>query len=249
MVWNETSYFDTKPDELTDVALRRMKSVYDYRCVVCGESKPNPLMSDNKFFFLGLGRKHVYQWTGDTKEQWKKPVQETLELPADTLFYGEVVQEFEGEGRHQKRFNTVHIIDALVLGKVDVRDMHYDERMKWVRKFVKAVSKPSRNDLMPLRAKEVFKLEDKNFGGLSNAVEVVTAGVIFSRSLKLHKLQYVTMLSNGDSKAFTHVAVRGLYDKDIQREDCVNHVAKRMCSGMEKLKKSKKGLGREGEVD
>lgn len=160
LIKNETSYFDTKPDELTDVALRRMKSVYDYRCVVCGESKPNPLMSDNKFFFLGLGRKHVYQWTGDTKEQWKKPVQETLELPADTLFYGEVVQEFEGEGRHQKRFNTVHIIDALVLGKVDVRDMHYDERMKWVRKFVKAVSKPSRNDLMPLRAKEVFKLED-----------------------------------------------------------------------------------------
>ncbi|CAN8019845.1 unnamed protein product, partial [Ixodes persulcatus] len=65
----------------------------------------------------------------------------------------------------------------------------------------------------------------KNFGGSSNAMEVAAAGVIFSRSLELHKLQYVTMLSDGDSKAYTHVAGLGVYDKDIQKEDCVNHVA------------------------
>ncbi|CAN7978553.1 unnamed protein product [Ixodes persulcatus] len=88
----------------------------------------------------------------------------------------------------------------------------------------------------------------KNFGGSSNAMEVAAAGVIFSRSLELHKLQYVTMLSDGDSKAYTHVAGLGVYDKDIQKEDCVNHVAKRMYSGMEKLKKSKKGLGGKGKL-
>ncbi|CAN7978591.1 unnamed protein product [Ixodes persulcatus] len=88
----------------------------------------------------------------------------------------------------------------------------------------------------------------KNFGGLSNAMEVAAAGVIFSRSLELHKLQYVTMLSDGDSKAYTHVAGLGVYDKDIQKEDCVNHVAKRMYSGMEKLKKSKQGLGGKGKL-
>ncbi|CAN8029871.1 unnamed protein product [Ixodes persulcatus] len=87
----------------------------------------------------------------------------------------------------------------------------------------------------------------KNFGGSSNAMEVAAAGVIFSRSLDLHKLQYVTMLSDGDSKAYTHVAGLGVYDKDIQKEDCVNHVAKRMYSGMEKLK-SKKGLGGKGKL-
>lgn len=32
--------------------------------------------------------------------------------------------------------------------------------MQWVQKFVKALSKPSRSDLTPLRAKEVFKLQD-----------------------------------------------------------------------------------------
>ncbi|EEC11650.1 conserved hypothetical protein [Ixodes scapularis] len=65
----------------------------------------------------------------------------------------------------------------------------------------------------------------KNFGGSSNAIEVVAAGIIFSRSLELHKLQYVTMLSDADSKVFTHVAGLGLYNEDIQKDDCVDHVA------------------------
>ncbi|KAK8774512.1 hypothetical protein V5799_010954 [Amblyomma americanum] len=154
---NELSYFDKRPDELKPKFLEGIKSIYDYRCVVCGEWKPN--LQDNKFFFLSVGRKHVYQWTGIPTDQWKK-MSENLELPADTLFYGEMVQEFAGEGRQQKRFNTIHIIDALVLGKVSVKDMHYEQRMKWVHKFVKALSKPSRSDLTPLRAKEVFKLQN-----------------------------------------------------------------------------------------
>ncbi|EEC15293.1 hypothetical protein IscW_ISCW011022 [Ixodes scapularis] len=87
----------------------------------------------------------------------------------------------------------------------------------------------------------------KNFRGLSNAMEFAAAGVIFSRSLELHKLQHVTMLSDGDSKAYTHVAGLGVCDKDILKEDCVNHVAKRIHSSMEKLK-SKKGLGRKGKL-
>ncbi|CAN8023554.1 unnamed protein product [Ixodes persulcatus] len=86
-----------------------------------------------------------------------------------------------------------------------------------------------------------------SFGGSSNAMEFAAAGVIFSRSLELRKLQYVTMLSDGDSKAYTHVAGLGVYDKDIQKEGCVNHMAKRMYSGMEKLK-SKEGLGWKGKL-
>ncbi|XP_077537911.1 cap-specific mRNA (nucleoside-2'-O-)-methyltransferase 1-like isoform X2 [Haemaphysalis longicornis] len=154
---HDYSYFDKRPDELKPQFLQELKSVHDYRCVVCGEWKLN--VQDNKFFFLSSGRRQIYQWTGISTDQWKK-VSENLELPADTLFYGEMVQEFEGEGRQQKRFNTIHIIDALVLGKVPVRDMHYEQRMQWVQKFVKALSKPSRSDLTPLRAKEVFKLQD-----------------------------------------------------------------------------------------
>ncbi|XP_064485017.1 cap-specific mRNA (nucleoside-2'-O-)-methyltransferase 1-like [Ornithodoros turicata] len=152
---NDTSYFDSKPGELTDAQLRKMKSVYDYRCLVCGEGKP----PDNKAFYLGLGRKYVYQWSGNPQEKWNK-VTDSLELPADTLFYGETVQELEGEGRHQKRLNTIHVIDALVLGKKVIKDEHYDDRIRWINKFVKAISKPNRHDLIPLRVKEVFRFED-----------------------------------------------------------------------------------------
>lgn len=154
---NELAYFDKRPEELKPKFLEDIKSIHDYRCVVCGEWKPN--IPDSKYFFLSAGRRQVYQWTGNSSDQWKK-VTEGLELPPDTLFYGEMVQEFSGEGRHQKRFHTIHIIDAFVLGKVYLRDKHYEERMKWVQKFVKALSKPSRADLTPLRAKEVFKLRD-----------------------------------------------------------------------------------------
>ncbi|KAM7302316.1 hypothetical protein ISCGN_017833 [Ixodes scapularis] len=88
----------------------------------------------------------------------------------------------------------------------------------------------------------------KNFEGSSNAMEVAAAATIFSRSVELHNMQYVAVLCDGDSKAFTHVASLELYDKPIQKEDCVNHVAKRMYAGLEKLKKAKKGLGGKGKL-
>ncbi|CAN7949691.1 unnamed protein product [Ixodes hexagonus] len=81
----------------------------------------------------------------------------------------------------------------------------------------------------------------KNFNGSSNAMEVQAAGTIFSRSIELHRMQYTTVLSDGDSKAFVHVSKLNLYDKEIVKEDCVNHLAKRVFSGIENIKKKKGG--------
>ncbi|CAN8016792.1 unnamed protein product, partial [Ixodes persulcatus] len=88
----------------------------------------------------------------------------------------------------------------------------------------------------------------KNFNGSSNAMEVEAAGVLFSRSKELHKMQYTTVLSDGDSKSFLHVSKLNLYDKGIVKEDCVNHVAKRVFAGIEKIKKTKRGLGGKGKI-
>ncbi|CAN8006086.1 unnamed protein product, partial [Ixodes hexagonus] len=88
----------------------------------------------------------------------------------------------------------------------------------------------------------------KNFNGSSNAMEVQAAGTIFSRSIELHRMQYTTVLSDGDSKAFVHVSKLNLYDKEIVKEDCVNHVAKRVFSGIENIKKKKGGLGGKGKL-
>lgn len=97
-------------------------------------------------------------------------------------------------------------------------------------------------------AKSHAPMCQKNFGGSAHAMEVQAADEIFRRSVQLHGLQYVTVLSDGDSKAFNHVAGLHLYDKELQKEDCVNHVAKRMYAGMETLKKTKKGLGGKGKL-
>jgi hypothetical protein len=52
-----------------------------------------------------------------------------LELVRDTLFYGEMIQELRGEGRSQKRSYTLHIIDAVYLGGVDISQLHIKERL------------------------------------------------------------------------------------------------------------------------
>lgn len=78
-------------------------------------------------------------------------------------------------------------------------------------------------------------------------MEVEAATVIFG-SVEKHGMQYTTMLCDGDSKVSSKVAGPKLYDKEIKKEDCVNHVAKRMYAGLEALKKAKKGLSGKGKL-
>lgn len=52
-----------------------------------------------------------------------------VELPPDTLVYGELVTEYRGEGRTQRKLTVLHLIDALVLNGKDVRTLHIVERL------------------------------------------------------------------------------------------------------------------------
>jgi cap1 methyltransferase len=49
---------------------------------------------------------------------------ENLELSPDTLLYGEIVKELRGEGKSQHKVTTLHIIDAISLGGVDISGEH-----------------------------------------------------------------------------------------------------------------------------
>ena len=49
-------------------------------------------------------------------------------MARDSLIYAELVQELRGEGRSQKRSHSLHIIDAVCLGGVDVSQLHIKER-------------------------------------------------------------------------------------------------------------------------
>ncbi|KAG1960908.1 cap-specific mRNA (nucleoside-2'-O-)-methyltransferase 1 [Pimephales promelas] len=151
MKGSEMDSFNSRPTALNSGNLDKLQHVLDYRCIVGG---------GEQLFLLALGRSQIYTWDGKAPLRWKKLENFKLELPRDTLLSVEIVQELKGEGKAQRRINAVHILDALVLNGTDVRDQHFNPRIQMAEKFVKAVSKPSRPDMNPIRVKEVYRLEE-----------------------------------------------------------------------------------------
>ena len=83
-----------------------------------------------------------------------------FELSPDTLLYGEIVTEYRGEGKSQRKVKAVHIIDGFRLGGEDISSKHFMERHELIKLFLQNMNKQSRNDYVKLRLKSVFKLED-----------------------------------------------------------------------------------------
>lgn len=162
--------FNSKPTPLSSTTLDKVRQVLDYRCIVGG---------GEQLFLLGLGKSQIYTWDGKVPLRWKKLEGFKLELPRETLLSVEIVQELKGEGKAQRRINAVHVLDALVLNGTDIRDQHFNQRIQMAEKFVKAVSKPSRPDMNPIRVKEVYRLEemDKIFVRLEMKVTKSSGGV------------------------------------------------------------------------
>ena len=77
----------------------------------------------------------------------------------------------------------------------------------------------------------------KNYEGSSGSMEVECALRIWKRSIEEYSLRYTTMLSDGDSKAYDAVCEANVYGSqiEIEKEDCINHVAKRMGTALRKL--------------
>lgn len=142
--------FSYKPTLLTAKTLEKIRPVLEYRCMVSG--------SEQKFL-LGLGKSQIYTWDGRQSDRWVKLDLKT-ELPRDTLLCVEIVHELKGEGKAQRKISAIHILDVLVLNGSDVREQHFNQRIQLAEKFVKAVSKPSRPDMNPIRVKEVYRLEE-----------------------------------------------------------------------------------------
>ncbi|XP_066527148.1 cap-specific mRNA (nucleoside-2'-O-)-methyltransferase 1 [Hoplias malabaricus] len=162
--------FNSRPTALNSSTLDRLQHVLDHRCIVGG---------GEQIFLLGLGKSQIYTWDGKATLRWIKLENFKLELPRDTLLSVEIVQELKGEGKAQRRINAVHVLDALVLNGTDVREQHFNQRIQMAEKFVKAVSKPSRPDMNPIRIKEVYRLEemDKIFVRLEMKVTKSSGGM------------------------------------------------------------------------
>lgn len=162
--------FNSTPTPLSSGTLGKIHHVLDYRCMVSG---------GEQLFLLGLGKSQIYTWDGKPPFRWKKLENFKMELPRDTLLSVEIVQELKGEGKAQRRISAVHVLDALVLNGTDIWDQHFNQRIQMAEKFVRAVSKPSRPDMNPIRVKEVYRLEEmeKIFVRLEMKVTKSSGGV------------------------------------------------------------------------
>ncbi|XP_068609863.1 cap-specific mRNA (nucleoside-2'-O-)-methyltransferase 1 [Brachionichthys hirsutus] len=167
---SDVETLQSKLTPLNSSTLEKLRHVLDHRCIVGG---------GEQVFLLGLGKSQIYTWDGKMPLRWKKLENFKLELPRDTLLSVEIIQELKGEGKAQRRINAVHVMDALVLNGTDVRDKHFNQRIQMAEKFVKAVAKPSRTDMNPIRVKEVYRLEEmeKIFVRLEMKVTKSSGGV------------------------------------------------------------------------
>ena len=83
----------------------------------------------------------------------------------------------------------------------------------------------------------------KNYNGSSPAMEMEAAERIWKRSEK-NGFRYTTLVSDGDSKTFAHLTDLNLYkDQKIEKVECLNHVAKRLGSGLRKIVAKNTGKG------
>uniref|UniRef100_A0A8C8DKN2 Cap-specific mRNA (nucleoside-2'-O-)-methyltransferase 1 n=1 Tax=Oryzias sinensis TaxID=183150 RepID=A0A8C8DKN2_9TELE len=166
----DVNLFQSKLTPLNSSTLEKLRPILDHRCIVGG---------GEQIFLLAMGKSQIYTWNGKMPLRWKKMENFKLELPRDTLLSVEIVQELKGEGKAQRRINAVHVMDALILNGTDVRDRHFNQRIQMAEKFVKAVAKPSRPDMNPIRVKEVYRLEEmeKIFVRLEMKVTKSSGGV------------------------------------------------------------------------
>lgn len=159
--------FDAEATMVTSKNIQNLRCLYNYKCFVSG---------GERFFIMGLGRSNVYKWDGKpnyrSSIRWHKLENFNLELPRDTLIEVEIVQELRGEGKGQRRAAAVHIVDAVILGGKDVRSKHYHERMAMAGLLVKAVNKPTRPEMVPLRLKQVFRLDSSSLKDIFSRIEM-----------------------------------------------------------------------------
>ncbi|XP_065649682.1 cap-specific mRNA (nucleoside-2'-O-)-methyltransferase 1 [Hydra vulgaris] len=141
-----SEFFDLK-------ALKRIKSVYDYKFTVSG---------GKRVFLFSLGRHNIFKWdpAEHSYPDWKRADKMNLELPRFTLIDVELLNEFKGDGRGQRKMFAVHILDAVYLGDEYVGDKAFSDRIKCCESFVKALSKPCRNDIVPIQIKSYYALTD-----------------------------------------------------------------------------------------
>ncbi|XP_046663611.1 cap-specific mRNA (nucleoside-2'-O-)-methyltransferase 1 isoform X1 [Homalodisca vitripennis] len=204
-----------------------VKSVFDWHCVPIANH-------ENIFFFLSVGRNKVFRLAKGNK-YWTKAETSSLELSPGTLVFGELVQEYQGEGKSQLKKTAFHIIDAISLGEENVSQLHYTERLKICKLFAESHYKSTRMDMCRIRVKHAYYLEEINrlFQGLTvyvmkggthelllkiDGFSFQPKGVMF---IKATKEPWMRHLSRSHKTCYyARPGSASLFDKDRPAEAC-----------------------------
>lgn len=142
-----------QPCDISRVKMEEvLYTVYDWHAVILGNNK------ENVTFFLGVAHKKCYKYEKN-KKKWVLMHNEGLELSPETLVYGEIVPEWIGQSRGQRKNNVFHIIDGYVLGGKNISELHYTERIAQCSLYAKSLTRPSLFAVMPIRVKRVYELD------------------------------------------------------------------------------------------
>ena len=75
-------------------------------------------------------------------------------------------------------------------------------------------------------------------------MEVAAAEILWRRSVE-YKFRYTMVLSYGDAKTFIHLSALKVYGDNVtlEKEECINHVAKRLGTVLRKVLTDNRTLG------
>ncbi|KAL9695645.1 hypothetical protein quinque_014930 [Culex quinquefasciatus] len=115
--------------------------------------------------FVSKGNGNVFFYD-KKKSEWRQIKEYQLILSPRTVLYGEIVEEIQVKNNRETRVYALHIIDAIVLGGVDVRALPLAKRSALCAKFATALNRPlchlSTNPVrpIPVRAKQLYALAE-----------------------------------------------------------------------------------------
>lgn len=124
-------------------------------------------------FYMSMGGDKVFRFSSG---EWKAVTVDNVEMADHTLVYGDIVDEITHLEGKQIIVTAFHIIDGLILGNKDIRNLPYNERyvrlkfltvlyltlmcddfrMEMCGRFAKSMDKTAREDYIHIRGKKTL---------------------------------------------------------------------------------------------
>lgn len=120
---------------------RHIESVYDWYFVPIGR-KDIIVLNTTLFACPKRGYLHYYS----SNNSWLLVHNCQFDIPPRTIFLGELVSEYSGEGLSQINTCVLHIIDAVMLDGKIIDNKSLNQRRMECEKFVNSINKPYRVD-------------------------------------------------------------------------------------------------------